>query len=131
MKVYLQCGICKENVPDLQRFAIPQNFCIQYYEEHGESQFFYPNDKLIHKVLGDLVLVYDLLEYIYFQDKALYEKESHALPRGIASGGLNSDIGISKTTLQQLVQEFRTDALYKKILPDLNKMVRCKMNLNS
>jgi hypothetical protein len=36
MKVYLKCGICKENVPDLQRFVIPQNFCIQCYEENGE-----------------------------------------------------------------------------------------------
>lgn len=123
MKVYLQCGICQEDVPDLQRFAVPQNFCIQCYEEHGESQFFYPNDELIHKVLDDLVLVYDLLEEIYFPDKTLYEKESYAIPIGIALGGLNSDIGISKTTLQQLVQEFRTDSLYKKVLPDLNKMI--------
>lgn len=123
MKVYLQCGICKENVPDLQRFAIPQNFCIQYYEEDGESQFFYPNDELIHKVLDDLVLVYDLLEDIYFQDKALYEKEFHALPRGIALGGFNSDIRISKAFLQHLVQEFRTDSLYKEMLPDLNKLI--------
>lgn len=123
MKVYLKCGICKENVPDLQRFVIPQNFCIQCYEENGEIKFFYPNEKLIYKALDDLVLVYDLLENIYFPDKELYEKESYALPIEIASGGFNSDNAISKTTLQQFVQEIRTDALCKTALPDLNKMI--------
>lgn len=123
MKVYLQCGICQENVPDLQRFAVPQNFCIQCYEEHGESQFFYPNDELIRKVLDDLVLVYDLLEDIYFPDKTLYEKESFAVPREIALGGLTSDNCISKTPLQEVVRQFRTDTLCKEVLPDLNKLI--------
>ena len=129
MKTYLQNGTVSE-VEYILEGGSP--FVIQFDERGEDNIIFYPGDRVIHEINAKLVSLYDRFVSLYFSDLDTYYQENELLPIGLALGGQNSDIAISKDEFLNLASQCKTTFtnIYKHIyVGDCQYMVSTVQNL--
>ena len=102
MKTYLQNGLCydRPHIIDEQ-----QTFSIQEINSPVEK-YIHTGDEILYDLDGELVLLYDTLRDLYFNDTKSYYREFESLPQFVIQSGQNSDFPIDTEKFKELINEF-------------------------
>ena len=129
MKTYHQNGTVSEVEYVLDNESA---FAIQYDRSGEYDTIFYPGDNVIREIDSELVSLYDRFVNLYFSDLSVYYQENEQLPIGLAQGGHDSNIDISKEQFLELAREYETKTpdIYRHIyVGDCQYLVSTVQNL--
>lgn len=90
-----------------------------YIKDLGDGypdRFIYQDDSLNYELDGELVVLYDKLRDLIFNDTEKYYMESYNIPIFINEAGLNSDCRLSADSFAKLIQNDKSD-----MIPNFNK----------
>lgn len=129
MKTYHQNGTVSEVEYVLDNESA---FAIQYDRSGEYDIIFYPGDNVIREIDSELVRLYNRFVNLYFSDLSVYYQENEQLPIGLAQGGHDSNIDISKEQFLELAREYETKTpdIYRHIyVGDCQYLVSTVQNL--
>ena len=129
MKTYHQNGTVSEVEYVLDNESA---FAIQCDRSGEYDIIFYPGDNVIREIDSELVSLYDRFVHMYFSDLSAYHTENAQLPIGLALGGQNSEVVISKNQFLKLASQCKNTiaSIYKHIyVGDCQYLVSTVQNL--
>lgn len=129
MKTYHQNGTVSEVEYVLDNESA---FAIQCDRSGEYDIIFYPGDNVIREIDSELVSLYDRFVHMYFSDLSAYHTENAQLPIGLALGGQNSEVVISKDQFLKLASQCKNTiaSIYKHIyVGDCQYLVSTVQNL--
>ena len=102
MKTYLSSGI-KKDIPYV--IADSKEFFIQDLGSRNPDRYIYPNYLIKYELDNELVLLYDTLQDLYFEDDDNYYNEIYNLPIWIREAGHSSSCDIKTDTFKELINK--------------------------
>lgn len=112
MKTYFQNGTSD----DIELFPdYVENFCVQKMLESSVEKYIYTGDSIKYDLDSELVILYDKLRDLLFEDVDKYYSELDLMPVFVQDAGYDSDCALDKDMFLKLVNE------YKDKVPDLYK----------
>ncbi len=92
------------------------NFQIQDLGPNYSDRFIYPGSSIKYELDGELVYLYDTLQYLFFKNQEMYYKDTYSLPLWVVEGGQDSSCLLSAELFNSFL-----DAGYDEIIPTLYK----------
>lgn len=112
MKTYFQNGTSD----DIELFPdYVENFCVPKMLESSVEKYIYTGDSIKYDLDSELVILYDKLRDLLFEDVDKYYSELDLMPVFVQDAGYDSDCALDKDMFLKLVNE------YKDKVPDLYK----------
>lgn len=131
MKTYFQNGISK----DIELFPdYVETFCVQKMSGSSIEKYIYKGDSIKYELDSELVILYDKLRDLLFQDTDKYYFESKTMPIFVQDAGFDSDCALDSESFLKLVEEYKDKIpnLYKHLyLVDIQFLVSTIQNLLS
>ena len=127
MRTYFQNGTTKE-IPYFINES--DGFQIQEIENMTPNKYVYPGDNINTELDRELVLLYDTLRDMIFEDTNMYYLEQSMMPIWVQEAGQNSDCCISVDRFREWVSNNNIPNLYKHLyLVDCQFLVGTIQNL--
>ena len=112
MKTYFQNG----TVDDIELFPdYAEKFCVQKMLEPSVEKYIYTGDSIKYEIDAELVILYDKLRDLLFEDVDKYYSELDVMPIFVQDAGYDSDCMLDSKSFLKLVEE------YKNKVPNLYK----------
>lgn len=131
MKTYFQKGISK----DIELFPdYVETFCVQEASEFSIEKYIYKGDSIKYELDSELVILYDKLRDLLFQDTDKYYWELNTMPMFVQDAGFDSDCALDSKSFLNLVEEYKDKIpnLYKHLyLVDIQFLISTIQNLLS
>ncbi|MEE1503805.1 MAG: hypothetical protein UGF89_06145 [Acutalibacteraceae bacterium] len=129
MKTYFQNGTSAdiEYSPDYV-----EKFCVQKMLEPSVEKYIYTGDSIKYELDAELVILYDKLRDLLFEDVDKYYSELDIIPIFVQDAGYDSDCVLDKNTFLKLVNEYKDKVpnLYKHLyLVDIQFLIATIQNL--
>ena len=129
MKTYFQNG----TVDDIDLFPdYIEKFCVQKMLEPSIENYIYSGDSIKYELDSELVILYDKMRDLLFEDTDKYYSELDIMPIFVQEAGYNSDCMLDSKTFLKLVEEYKDKApnLYKHLyLVDIQFLIATVQNL--
>ena len=129
MKTYFQNGISKDiNLyPDYV-----ETFCIQEMPKPSVEKYIYIGDSIKYELDAELVVLYDKLRDLLFEDTDKYYSELDIMPHFVQDAGFDSDCVLDAQSFLRLVEENKNKIpnLYRHLyLVDIQFLISTVQNL--
>ncbi len=129
MKTYFQNGTSA----DIECFPdYVGKFCVQKMFEPSVEKYIYTGDSIKYDLDSELVILYDKLRDLLFEDVDKYYSELNIMPIFVQDAGYDSDCVLDKNTFLKLVNEYKEKVpnLYKHLyLVDIQFLIATIQNL--
>ena len=101
MKTIYVNGIEKDEPTFLDDSAM---FYIQELNQDASDRYVYPNDSIKYQLDGELVVLYDTLRDVFFENTKEYYEELNCMPIFVQSAGQDSDCGLTAEVFAEWIQ---------------------------
>lgn len=101
MKTYYMNGLSKEESYFIKDDSL---FYIQEIGNDAPDRFIYPNDSIKYELDDALVILYDTLRDVFFEDTSKYYEELSTMPIFVQEAGQDSECPMSAETFAEWIQ---------------------------
>ncbi len=129
MKTYFQNG----TVDDIELFPdYIEKFCVQKMLKPSTEKYIYTGDSIKYELDAELVILYDKMRDLLFEDVDKYYLELGGMPVFVQDAGYDSNCGLDSKSFLKLVEEYKDKVpnLYKHLyLVDIQFLIATVQNL--